>query len=146
MQRRGFEETVRQAVHHDPRYEFDAYLFLREALDYTLRSNRKNRPSGHARHVRGPELLAGFREYALEQFGPMAMVVLETWGVRSCEDVGEMVFTLVDAGAFGTTPQDSKDDFKGGYDFREAFVKPFQPRGPQSPPPAGGRRARRKRT
>lgn len=146
MQRRSFEETVQIAVERDPRYEFDAYLFLRESLDHTLKIGRKGKASDQPRHVRGPELLAGFRDLALEQFGPLALTVLETWGVRSTEDVGEMVFNLIEVGAFGRTAQDSKDDFKACFDFREAFTKPFQPRGARPPvTPAGRRIARRKR-
>ena len=146
MQRRSFEETVQIAVERDPRYDFDAYVFLREALDHTLKTGRKGKASDQPRHVRGPELLAGFRDLALEQFGPMALTVLETWGVRSTDDVGEMVFNLIEVGAFGRTAQDSKDDFKAGYDFREAFTKPFQPRGARPRPATPGPRAvRRKR-
>src|SRR5439155_548729 len=55
------------------------------------------------------------------------MSVLSHWGVTRCEDVGHMVFNLIGAGIFGKTDEDSMDDFKAVYDFRDAFVKPFQP-------------------
>ena len=145
MLRRSFEETVQIAVERDPRYDFDAYLFLRESLDHTLKTGRKEKAPDQPRHVRGPELLAGFRDLALEQFGPMALTVLETWGVRSTEDVGEMVFNLIEVGAFGSTAQDSKDDFKGCFDFREAFTKPFQPRSARPRPATPVRRAARRK-
>ena len=57
----------------------------------------------------------------------MALSVLSHWGVSRCEDVGCMVFNLIGAGIFGKTDEDSMDDFKAVYDFRDAFVKPFQP-------------------
>ncbi len=47
--------------------------------------------------------------------------------MRSCEDVGNMVFNLVNAGAFGKTDEDTIESFRQGYDFREAFVIPFLP-------------------
>jgi uncharacterized repeat protein (TIGR04138 family) len=53
--------------------------------------------------------------------------VLSHWGVTRCEDIGHMVFNLIGAGIFGKTDEDSMDDFKAVYDFRDAFAKPFQP-------------------
>jgi uncharacterized repeat protein (TIGR04138 family) len=133
MQRQGFEEYAKMAASRDPRYDADAYLFLRDALDHTLGGRGKS-GSRHQRHVRGPELLNGFRELALKEYGPLALTVLDTWGVQRCEDVGEMVFNLIGVGAFGSTAEDSKEDFAGGYDFAEAFRRPFLPTG--SAPPA----------
>jgi uncharacterized repeat protein (TIGR04138 family) len=57
----------------------------------------------------------------------MALMVLEDWGLRSCEDVGEIVFNMVDAGLLAKTEQDSREDFKSGYCFEEAFRKPCLP-------------------
>ena len=79
------------------------------------------------RHVAGPELLQGVRQYALKEFGPMVVTVLSYWGIRCCEDIGHMVFNLIGAGIFGKTEEDSIEDFKSVYDFEEAFVKPFVP-------------------
>ena len=87
------------------------------------------------RHVTGPELLDGVRQYALKEFGPMVMTVFDSWGIRSCEDIGHMVFNLIGAGVFGKTEQDSIEDFKNVYDFKEAFVKPFAPAKPETAKP-----------
>jgi uncharacterized repeat protein (TIGR04138 family) len=57
----------------------------------------------------------------------MVVTVFDSWGIRSSEDVGHMVFNLIGAGIFGKTEQDSIEDFKNVYDFEEAFVKPFAP-------------------
>jgi uncharacterized repeat protein (TIGR04138 family) len=38
-----------------------------------------------------------------------------------------MVFNLIRVNIFGRTDTDSIEDFKGGYDFHEAFVAPFIP-------------------
>ena len=58
---------------------------------------------------------------------PMAVTVFEEWGIRSTDDVGEMVFNLIDAEVFGKTETDTKEDFAALYDFHEAFVVPFEP-------------------
>jgi uncharacterized repeat protein (TIGR04138 family) len=38
-----------------------------------------------------------------------------------------MVFNLVNAGVFGKTDEDTLESFRHGYDFQDAFVKPFRP-------------------
>jgi uncharacterized repeat protein (TIGR04138 family) len=53
--------------------------------------------------------------------------VLEYWGVTNCVDFGEIVFNMIGAGLLGKTDKDRKEDFSGGYDFDEMFVKPFLP-------------------
>src|ERR1700730_2733561 len=137
MQKIGFAEALDSIVTSDPRYERDAFVFLRDALDYTTKQQKKLRGTT-VRHVAGPELLEGVRQYALKEFGPMVITVFESWGIRSCEDVGRMVFNLIDAGVFGKTDEDSMEDFKAVYDFQEAFVKPFAPaRSTTKKPPSG---------
>lgn len=127
MQKIRFEEAVRAIRENDQRFDFDAYLFLRETLDYTLERFRSEESPEH-RHVRGPEMLEGLREFALKEFGPMAATVLENWGVRSCEDIGDMVFQLIGVGAFGKSEDDHPEDFAGLYDFDKAFREPFRPK------------------
>jgi uncharacterized repeat protein (TIGR04138 family) len=126
MQKLNFGETVDEIVKADGRYERDAYYFVREGLDYTIKMLKKE-SRGVGRHVSGQELLDGLRRFALDEFGPMAKTVLTYWGVKQCEDFGEIVFHMVDKGILGKTEQDTPEDFKGGYDFEEAFVKPYQP-------------------
>jgi uncharacterized repeat protein (TIGR04138 family) len=126
MQKIGFAEALNSIVASDPRYHRDAYVFLRDALDFTTKQQKKIK-GATVRHVSGPELLEGVRQYALKEFGPMVMTVFDNWGVHSCEDIGNMVFNLIGAGIFGKTEEDSIEDFKNVYDFEEAFIKPFAP-------------------
>ena len=136
MQKIGFAEALDSIVTSDPRYQRDAYVFLRDALDFTTKQQKKVKGVS-VRHVTGPELLDGVRRYALKEFGPMVMTVFENWGVRSCEDIGNIVFNLIGAGVFGKTEEDSIEHFKNVYDFEEAFVKPFAPEKPSiTQPPA----------
>ena len=128
MQNQSFEEVLDGLVADDPRYQRDAYHFVREGLDYTQQQISK-REEGKVRHVSGQELLVGLRDYALEQFGPMALMVLTEWGVWCCEDFGEMVFNMVEHELLARTEEDSREDFKGGYDFLDVFRKPFLPSG-----------------
>ena len=127
MQKIGFTEALDSIVASDARYQREAYVFLRDALDFTTKQQKKIK-GATLRHVAGPELLDGVRQYALKEFGPMALGVFSYWGIHSCEDIGRMVFNLIAAGIFGKTDEDSMDDFKSVYDFQEAFVKPFKPK------------------
>ena len=113
-------------VEENPRYHRDAYLFLREALEFTQKAVSKASRK-QVRHISGQELLGGIRDYALAVYGPMAITVLEEWGVSSCEDFGNMVFLMVEKGLLHKTEQDSLEDFKKGYSFEEAFRQPFRP-------------------
>jgi uncharacterized repeat protein (TIGR04138 family) len=126
MQELTFESTLALIVAKDPRYHREAYLFVKDALDHTQKLVLKEN-KGELRHVSGQELLRGIREYALTQFGPMSQMVFEEWGIKRCEDFGEIVFNMVEIGLLGKTDQDSREDFANGYDFDEAFRKPFLP-------------------
>lgn len=134
MQAPSFEESVEALVARDGRYHRDAYHFLRQALDFTQRAVVQPGRSGNS-HVSAAELLEGTRRYALQVYGPMARTVLDEWGVRTCEDIGHLVNRLVEQGCFSRTESDRLEDFRAGYDFEEAFARPFQPR---ATVPAGG--------
>jgi uncharacterized repeat protein (TIGR04138 family) len=126
MQEVNFDEALYQILAKDERFHRDAYLFMREALDFTQKIvGRENQ--GKVRHVTGQELLDGLRQYALQQFGPMTATVFEEWGVRNCLNFGEIVFNMVEIGLLAKTDKDTRDDFQSGYDFTEAFRKPFWP-------------------
>ena len=125
MQEISFEEALELIWRKDSRYHRDAYFFVREALDFTQK--RITRERGRMRHVTGQELLAGIRDYGLAQFGPMTATVFEEWGIHGCRDFGEIVFNMVEIGLLAKTEKDNRTDFEGGYEFFEAFRKPFLP-------------------
>ncbi len=126
MRKITFEEAVELILKEDPRYAPDSYHFIREALDFTTRSLKKP-VEGPGRHVTAAELLEGIRQYALKEYGPLAMTVLQTWGIRQCADFGQIVFNLVNKKFLGKTAEDSVSDFDQGYDFASAFRTPFEP-------------------
>jgi uncharacterized repeat protein (TIGR04138 family) len=121
------EDILQNILIRDLRYPAEAYAFVRAGLDYTVR--RLDKP----RHVSGQELLDGIREFALAEFGPMTRTVLNGWGIRRTEDIGEIVFNMVETGLLGKTENDSRADFANGYDFDEAFRRPFLPTGHPTP-------------
>ena len=140
-----FEELIRS----DPRFHSEAYKFVYDALDYTVRlkysdpdEDTASEPSTGeiltyetdlddalpcSQHVTGHDLLEGLRLFALEEFGCMAATVFDAWGVRRSDDFGEIVFNLVAHGLMGKQESDSKADFSGGYGGR-TFYEVFQVR------------------
>jgi len=128
MQSAEFSEVVERICAENGRFHPSAYLFVRQGLDYALAKLRERGEIKVRQHISGQTLLDGIRAFALEQFGPMAKAVLDYWNVQSCRDFGTIVFELVDYGVLGKTDEDNIEDFEGGYDFFDAFEKPFLPR------------------
>ncbi len=108
-------------------YPPEAYQFVREGLEHTAQAMHgdtptKNDLTGVAnRHVDGRQLCLGLRDYAIEQFGLLALTVLRRWHIHRTEDFGRLVFNMVDAGLLSKTDDDQLSDFAGVYEFDEAF-------------------------
>ena len=114
-----FIQRVERIMEKNKQFKFEAYSFTMAALHHTV--SKFNKP----RHVTGPELLQGIREYALDQYGMLSKTVLNYWGVHTTEDFGRLVFALVQAGILRKQPGDKIEDFRDGYDFSEAFEESF---------------------
>jgi uncharacterized repeat protein (TIGR04138 family) len=137
-----FNEVVDLICKEDPRFDKKAYTFIRQGLDHTVKELKKKESKGRSQHVSGKELLEGLRAYALDQFGPLAKTVLNSWGVTKCRDFGDIVFNLIEYNVFTKTENDRREDFTDVYSFEDAFVKPFLPAkkprsGPSTAEPVG---------
>ena len=121
-----FAEAVARICVRDRRYAPEAFFFLHDGLMRTLKQvqEKEKKP----RQISGAELSAGLRAYALEQYGPLTMTVLERWGVRTTRDFGEIVFLLLEAGLLGKTDEDKIEDFDNLFEFDAAFRAPFRPK------------------
>jgi uncharacterized repeat protein (TIGR04138 family) len=128
---RTFDEHIRDLCKQDPRFPRGAYEFCFEVLDFTIKAAAQNgdpqRTQPVTRHVSARQLLDGLRDYALQEFGPMARLTLKRMGITSCPDLGDIVFNLVNAGLLSKQARDKREDFNTGYDFDTAFGKPFRP-------------------
>lgn len=77
-------------------------------------------------HLTGQQLCEAIRQHALEQYGYMAKVVLNSWGVHSTGDFGEIVYNLIRVGWMKKSDSDRREDFDDCYDFCEAFERHFE--------------------
>ena len=96
-------------------YHERAYLFVLATIEF-LQTRLEVR-----RHVSGPELAWACRDFAQQQFGLLAPGVLTHWGITRTEDIGRIVYTLVEVGLLVTQPGDSESDFEGVYQFADVF-------------------------
>ncbi len=137
-----------QLLDRDRRYTLDAYLFVLEALSFAQETlgmgaepaaeelesraeveaggkprSRRGRKRQAERHVSGQELCEAARLYGLQQYGYLAPTVLATWGIRATDDLGEIVFNMIDIGQMRKTKADRREDFHRAYDFAEAFSR-----------------------
>ncbi|MGE3174135.1 MAG: Minf_1886 family protein [Planctomycetota bacterium] len=117
------EDRIQDVRRRDRRFSRNAYYFVLDALDFTMSQLGKDQLTGEDRHVGGRELLHYIQDFAAEQFGPMAPLVFEQWGVRGSEDFGEIVFNLIDAELLSRRPTDSRLDFLDGFDFVSTFAE-----------------------
>lgn len=97
------------------RYPKEAYVFVSQALDYTLKS------IGERRHVTGQELLRGVRKLAITQFGFLSKTVFDSWGIHRTDDFGQIVFELIARGNMTKESTDNIVDFHNIYDFDDVF-------------------------
>jgi uncharacterized repeat protein (TIGR04138 family) len=121
-----------ELVQHDPRYAYEAYQFVFDALQHTQNALGKTPPEEASQGedaeqcVTPRELLDGARELALREFGLMARAVFHRWGIDRTDDFGEIFFNLVQAGLMSKTNADTRADFQGVYDLDQALVEGYR--------------------
>jgi uncharacterized repeat protein (TIGR04138 family) len=120
---------IAEIVRRDRRFAYEAYEFVFEALGHTQKMvgrvpDADERP-GHEHHVSGKEILEGAVELARQEFGFMARTVFHQWGIRRTDDLGEIVFNLIEASLFSKTDADSRADFHNVFDLDRALTDGF---------------------
>jgi uncharacterized repeat protein (TIGR04138 family) len=108
-------------------YPFEAFQFLWEAFKHSQRMFDKHDPRdgetpGAEHHVSGRELLEGICDLARRDFGLMAPVVFERWGIKRTDDFGELVFALFDGGILSKTESDRKEDYQNVFELEPALT------------------------
>lgn len=117
------DRKILEVVREDGRYTAQAYAFVFESLDHTMSHLDRDQRRAGERHLTVLELVRGMREFALDQYGPLARVVLHSMGVFETSDFGEIVFGLVAKGLLNKQECDTKEQFAHLFDFREAFAE-----------------------
>ncbi len=114
------QEVLDRILEKDGRFPRRAYLFIMEAVSYTVGKLSARR------HITGKELSLGIRDFAIERFGIAARLVFEEWNITKTRHFGEIVFNLVNEGLLRKTEEDAIEDFDEVYEFTTAFETEFQ--------------------
>lgn len=105
----------------------EAFDFVRDGLKQTVVTLHGPAHSPAAamnpkRHVSGQQLCLGLRDLAQQRWGLLSITVLRKWGIQRTEDFGTIVYAMIDRRELRTSEGDSIEDFRGVYDFEEAFA------------------------
>lgn len=122
------DERILELCREDSRFTYEAYEFICDAVTYTqskLGRVTEEDDTADEHHVSGEELLRGTCELAIREFGMMAAVVFKQWGVRTTDDVGEIVFKLIDVKRLSKSDRDDPDDFHDLFDLPQALTDGF---------------------
>jgi uncharacterized repeat protein (TIGR04138 family) len=133
------DQRFLQLLREDRRYAPEAYQFVAESLSYAQEvlglgtespaSAEEPTEPGEKRverHLSGQQLCEAIRQYAVRQYGYMAKVVLNSWGITSTSDFGEIVYSLIRIERMKRSKSDRREDFDDVYDFEEAFQRGYR--------------------
>jgi uncharacterized repeat protein (TIGR04138 family) len=109
----SFFNAVKRIRSRDKRYAPEAYALVMDSVAYAIQT------IGEARHVSAAELLDHLCDFTKDRYGVLAYSMLEKWGLRSTEDVGAVVYALIDEGELKEQEGDSLAGFSGVFDLRD---------------------------
>jgi len=116
-------QTVDRIRARDGRYAREAYFFVVAALGLSVEAlPAERRAHPERRHLSGQELVGGTVALARREFGALAPTVFSEWGVLAAEDIGVIVFQLVESGELSARPEDTLEDFRSGPDLMRALA------------------------
>jgi uncharacterized repeat protein (TIGR04138 family) len=126
----SYHPKIHEIIKKDPRFPYEAYEFLFQALAYTQKTLGKIKPPegeepAKEHHVSGKQLIEGVRKFALDEFGLMARCVFNQWGIKKTGDFGNMVFNLVEIGLMSKTENDSIGDFEDIFDIETGLMHDY---------------------
>ena len=124
--------AIVELLQQDQRYHLEAYQFVRESLAYAQKimklpaTNDEDSQEKQDHHLTGQQLCQAIREFALEQYGFMAKTVLNSWGIHTTGDFGEIVYNLIRIKEMRKSKSDRREDFDDQYSFDVAFEPRFE--------------------
>lgn len=115
------KKKLEEIVAEDGRFNSQAIRFVYEGLGYTAK-----KLTTEPAHVSGQILCEGLKKLAIEKWGRLAMLVLNTWDIKTTRDFGEIVYLMIRHEWMSAQPTDSIDDFNNVYDFKTVFKDQFK--------------------
>jgi len=121
LSRRMEKKNLEKIAREDGRFSPAAIRFVYEGLGYTAK-----RIADEPRHVTGQTLCEGLKKLAVEKWGRLALLVLNTWGIKGTREFGEIVYLMIKHKWMSAQPTDSIDDFDDVFDFQAVFKEQFE--------------------
>jgi len=124
------DPRILELCRESPHFAYEAYEFVCEAVTFTMK--RLGRGSVEIvaatpdQHVSGAELLRGVCDLAIREFGMMAPVVFKQWGIRTTDDIGTMVFKLINVELLSRSDRDAPEDFHELFDLHRTLAEGFE--------------------
>ena len=115
------KKNLEKIAREDGRYNSKAVKFVYEGLGYTAKKILVE-PA----HVTGQTLCEGLKKLAVEKWGRLAVLVLNSWNIKTTRDFGEIVYLMIKNKWMSAQPTDSIDDFNDVYDFKAVFKDQFK--------------------
>ncbi len=115
------KKNLEKIAREDGRFSLRAVRFVYEGLGYTAKKILVE-PT----HVTGQTLCEGLRKLAVEKWGRLAVLVLNSWNIKTTRDFGEIVYLMIKNKWMSAQPTDSIDDFNDVYDFKAVFKDQFK--------------------
>ncbi len=123
----NYEKTLQEVIDEVGTYPAEAYHFVQSGLNYTVtKAHGVKSDEGVSRHITGQQLCEGLRDYARSQWGLLARTVLARWNITCTFDFGRIVFAMVENELMHKTDEDSIEDFRNVYDFKNAFEADYR--------------------
>jgi uncharacterized repeat protein (TIGR04138 family) len=125
--------AIIELLQKDQRYHLEAYQFVREGLGYAQKvmkmpAIKEDGTDSGAKdhHLTGQQLCVALKEYALDRYGYLAQTVLNSWGIHSTSDFGEIVYNLIRIKEMRKSKTDRREDFDDQFEFEDAFQPRFE--------------------
>ncbi len=118
----SYAAAIGRLTRRYPQWPPAAYDFLRRAMKLAAEVFAADREE---KHLSAEELYLACCMNAHNEYGPMAGLVLETWGVKTSSDIGALVYNLIAEGVFSRQKKDRKEDFDGLPDLGELLSAPY---------------------
>jgi uncharacterized repeat protein (TIGR04138 family) len=119
-------KDVEHIARQDGRYSPNALRFVFDGLGKTIQKIRQETDIEEERHIAGDQLAMGLGDLACQQWGRLAKVVLNEWGIYTTRDFGEIVYLMIRNEWMRAQDEDRIEDFDDIYDFQKRFETNFR--------------------
>lgn len=102
------EKAVETLCANNTQYPPQAYRFVLRSLDFGSERFNKDRETPH---LNAEELYLASCALALEEYGPLASVVLNSWNIWAPKDYSQLIYNMIDGGLLSKQTDDKPEDF-----------------------------------